>query len=106
VSANNSHEAKQLYDYVIQTSNRFLHNCKHFSIEVLQAENPTYAEVAAIMKQVAKIIEALADDLDPLLGCKAHEYCELMTGMGVAIATGERITLHKLVAELERRSGL
>ena len=101
-----SDEAKQLYDLVSQTSNRFLHNCKHFSIEVLQAENPTYAEVAAIMKKVAKLIQALADEFDPLMGCKAHEYCELMMGMGIAIAAGERITLNKLVVELERRSGL
>jgi len=101
-----SENAQRLYNLVIQTSNQFLHNCKHFAIEVLRTETPTYAEVALLMRQVAGIIEVLADDFDPMMGQKAHEYCELMSQMGVAIDCGDRVALSTLVAELERKPGL
>lgn len=99
----NRENATRLYSMVLQTSNMFLHNCRHFSIGMLREENPTYAEVAKIMKQLAGIISALADDFDPMMGQKAHEYCELMTHMGVAIEGDDRVRLVALVAELERK---
>lgn len=99
-------EARTLYSEVVRTANYFLHNCKHFSVQVLQDENPTYAEVAEIMKQAAGIIKILADDCDPMLCQQAHEYCELMTNMGIAIETGDELRLSTLVSELERKPGL
>lgn len=101
-----SENAQNLYYLVIQTSNYFLHNCKHFAIEVLQAERPTYAEVAVLLKQVSGIIEVLAGDFDPMMSQKACDYCELMSQMGVAIEVGDRVALTTLVAELERKPGL
>jgi hypothetical protein len=101
-----SENAQMLYFEVIRTSNYFLHNCKHFAIEVLQAERPTYAEVAAIMKQLSGIIEILAADFDPMMGQKSRDYCELMSLIGVAIEVGDRVALTTLVTELERRPGL
>lgn len=99
----NRENATRLYSMVLQTSNMFLHNCKHFAIGMLQDENPTYAEVAKVMRQLAGIIGALADDFDPMMGQKAHDYCELMTQMGVAIERSNRVALDALVAELERK---
>jgi hypothetical protein len=101
-----SGNAQSLYYLVIQTSNQFLHNCKHFAIEVLQTERPTYAEVALLMKQVSGIIEVLAADFDPMMGQKARDYCELMSLMGVAIEAGDQVRLTTLVTELDRRPGL
>lgn len=102
----NTVDARRLYDLILQASNRFLYNCKHFSIEILRYENPAYSEIAERMKRVCGIIKVLADDWDPMMGQKAEEYCELMSGMGVAIENGDRLALKKLIRELERRSGL
>lgn len=95
-----------LYDSVLRVSNQFLHNCRLFTIEILKLENPTYAEVAIIMKKVAAIIATLADDFDPMMGQKALEYCELMHRIGVAIEQDDQIALERYVEELDRRPGL
>jgi hypothetical protein len=98
--------AQMLYDEVLRTSNRFLYNCKGFSVEVLKLEDPSFAEVAEIMRKVARIIIALADDFDPMMGQKAFEYCELMHGIGVAIVNGDQVALERALGELERRPGV
>ncbi len=98
--------AKHLYDKVLQTANHFMYNCKHFSISVLQDEDPSYAEVADIMDKVAGIITLLADEFDPMMGQKAIDYCDLMKGMGAAIRRGDELQLARLVAELERKPGV
>jgi len=98
--------AQMLYDEVLRTSNRFLHNCQNFSIEVLRMENPTYAQVAKVMRKVATFITLLADDFDPMMGQKAFEYCELMHKIGVAIETNDHLALKIHVAELDRRPGV
>lgn len=105
-SDENKVSAELLYNEVLRTSNRFLHNCKNFSVEILQLENPSYAEVAEIMRKVAKIVIALADDFDPMMGQKAYEYCELMHQIGVAISNGDQVALHTALKELERRPGI
>lgn len=92
-----------LYDRVLQTANNFLHNCKHFSIEVLQQKNPTYKDVAKIMKAVSVIIVELGDDIDPMMGQKAGEYVDLMHRMGLAITNGDSGMLSTLVDELDRK---
>jgi hypothetical protein len=58
------------------------------------------------MKELSGIITVLADDFDPMMGQKAFEYCELMSGIGVAIERFREVRLLRLVAELERRPGL
>jgi hypothetical protein len=96
-------ETQQLYDKVLQTANFFLHNCKRFPVAILRLEDPTYAEIAAIMKKVGAIIAVVADGFDPMMGQKAVEYCDLMAQMGVAIEQDDRLALGKLVAELDRK---
>jgi hypothetical protein len=98
--------AQRLYEMVLQTSNIFLHNCKHFAIEILQGEDPSYAHIAQRATQVVGIIRVLSDDFDPTMGQKAHDHCELMVHMAVAIDNSDRIGLRNLVTEMERRSGL
>ena len=101
--ARQEQHAKELFDAVLRTANQFLHNCKHFSIQVLAEENPTYAEVAEIMQQISKMIIALADDFDPLLGGKAVEYCVLMSSIGEAIKNLDEDALSNHVDELNRK---
>lgn len=98
--------AQMLYDEVLRTSNRFLYNCKGFSVEVLALEDPSFAEVAEVMRKVARIIAAIADDFDPMMGQKAVEYCELMRGIGVAIANADQVGLERSLGELERKPGV
>lgn len=106
VTDDNKVNAQILYDLILKVSNQFLHSCKLFSIEILKLENPTYAEVAVIMKKAAAFITTFADDFDPMLGQKAQEYCELMHRIGVAIEQGDQIALGRYVGELDRRPGI
>jgi hypothetical protein len=99
-------EAQELYDLVLQTSNEFLYNCKRYRMELLRCRKPTYNEVAAAMRELSEIVTVLADDFDPMMGQKAVEYCQLMSGIGVAIERFDGVRLLRLVAELERRPGL
>jgi hypothetical protein len=96
-------DAQALYDVILRTSNKFLNNCKYMPIAFLQGETPSFSELAKIMKRIAAIVALLADDFDPMMGQKAHDYCELMIAMGVAIDGGNHTALKKLVAELERK---
>lgn len=98
--------AQMLYDQVLRTANRFLYNCKGFSVEILKLEDPSFAQVADIMRKAARIIAAIADDFDPMMGQKANEYCELMRKIGVAIENGEQVALEHALVELERRPGV
>lgn len=95
--------AQMLYDEVLTTANLFLHNCKTFSIEMLKMEDPSYAQVAKVMRKVVTMITFLADDFDPMMGQKAFEYCELMHKIGVAIECSDDVALKVHVAELDRR---
>ena len=94
---------QELYSAVLHTANQFLTNCKLFSIEVLQQENPTYEDVAKLMQRVVAILTLVMDEIDPMVGQKAGEYVGLMTKMGVAIRNGDSDTLSKLVDELDRK---
>lgn len=86
-------KAKVLYDQVLRTSNMFLHNCKYFSVEILQLDQPAYTEIAEMMQAIPRIIFDLADDFDPMLAQKASEYCALMRNIGIAIADGDQLAL-------------
>jgi hypothetical protein len=99
-------DAQGLYDLLLQVSNELLYNCKHYRIELLQRHWPSYKEIAVAMRELSGIITVLADDFDPMMGQKAFEYCELMSGIGVAIERLDEVRLFRLVAELERRPGL
>lgn len=99
-------DPKIIYDQIVRTSNQFLHNCKGFSVEILRLEQPTYAEVAEIMRRLARLVVVLSDDFDPMLGQKAYEYCDLMHRMGIAIENGDQVALERWVKELERKPGI
>jgi len=97
---------KELYAVILLSANQFLHNSKHFSMEVLAEDNPTYQEVADVMQKLADIINILAVDFDPLMCAKAIDYCWIMKRMGMAIANQDQEALSELVNELDKRSFL
>jgi hypothetical protein len=95
--------ARKLYMEILKTANYFLHNAKHFSVEILAEENPTYEGVAELTDYAAKLVYSLADDFDPMMGQKAFEYCLIMKKMGIAIKNKNQDELSRLADELYRR---
>jgi hypothetical protein len=96
-------EAKELYQFILQSANGFLHRSKFFSIEILQAENPTYEEIATFALELAEIVRVLSDDFDSMLHQKALEYASIMHLMGKAIAKCDREELKRLIDQLDRK---
>ena len=96
-------EAKELYEFILLSASKFLQRSKFFNIEILQAENPTYEEIAEFALELAEIVRALSDDFDPMLHQKALEYASLMHLMGKAIAKCDREELERLIGLLDRK---
>jgi hypothetical protein len=101
----NGKAAQTLYDEIRQAANHFLHNCSCFPVEILALRNPTYEQIAMALDSLVKVITALADDHDPMMGQKAFEYCLLMKKMGVAINNKDQSALLSLVDEMKRKPG-
>lgn len=106
MSEENGHKVvvERLYTKLMDSANRFLHNAKNYSINVLKLENPSYAEIAKQMREVAAIITVLAENVnDPMIGPKAYEYVALMDGIARAIDDLNDDALQDFVAQLDRR---
>jgi hypothetical protein len=101
----NVDDPHDLYDIILRVANKFMHNCKHFPMEFLRAEDPSFSELARITRRMAQIIQLVGCNEDPMMSQKAHDYCELMTAMAVAIERDDHIELRRLVSELERKPG-
>ncbi|MEH6502025.1 MAG: hypothetical protein V7751_21830 [Pseudoalteromonas distincta] len=98
---------EKLYERVIETANKFLTNAKTFNISVLKLHNPTYAQIAAELRQLAQVLDVLAEQIDDgFTGFKAHEYVSYMERIAKAIDQGCTDTLDAVVEELDKRSFL
>ena len=95
--------AKELYEVILHTANKFLSSAKRFEISALQDFNPSFEELAGIMKAIAPVIRGLADEVDPTLGNKALDYAEIMSRMALAISSKDHILLEQNVKILESR---
>lgn len=94
---------QHLYDSLLNAANRFLHQAKNYSISVLRLENPTYAQIAEHFREVAELIDFLAQQVnDALTGDKAREYIECMEGIAKAIEDDDSAALDKIVRHLEK----
>lgn len=96
-------DAHSLYAKILETANLFLHKSKHFSVEILAQDDPTYEALSAMMERVSGILFILADDFDPMLCHKAVEYCGFMKQMGLAIKNQDQKKLSELADELGKR---
>lgn len=96
------------YAEILRTASQILRNCKLFSIEILQQENPSYEEMAEQLEEVAKIIEAIQSsypkDADGFrTAVKAKEYTQNIANIARAIRFGDRGLLQEYINELGRR---
>lgn len=96
-------DAQRLYELILRNANIFLTNARYFEMNVLQGTNPTYDEIAKIMKAVSDVIRDVVDEIDPILAQKAIDYTTIMGRMGEAINAGDQDTLDALVLELEQK---
>lgn len=106
-------ELKELVDKVYQellgTTNRILHNCKSFEISVLQLEDPSYEQIADQLGEASDILWSISDhfpdDPDGMhLAFKASDYAQIVKNIAKAIRSADKDELKKLVSELDRRS--
>lgn len=94
-------QAQRLYLKVLEVANHFLRNAQQFEVSVLQGHNPSYQELAKIMRQVSTIVHNLVDDIDPMMAHQAIEYTAIMEKMALAITKGDQEALDKLVETLD-----
>jgi len=97
-------QAEELYELILQTSNQFLKNAS-LDIKVLQSHNPSYEEVAKLMRRLAIIIHELSDDFAPMLAQKAIDYVCIMEKMALAIKNDDPVTLSEQVGILSKKPG-
>ncbi|MBA1379808.1 hypothetical protein [Pseudomonas brassicacearum] len=95
------------YDIVLDVANRVLRQCKLFSIESLQEENPTVGEIARRLHFICGLMQQL-DECSGLEGeatvQKAHEYAKHVQALANAIEKGDVMALDHECNELNRRS--
>lgn len=99
---------KEAYEHILQTSNKILRNCKLFSIEMLQLEDPTYAEIAEQLEEVAEMISVVIDGHTETAetfryAVKAKEYSQNISKIAGAIRLDEQELLEEYIQELDRR---
>lgn len=96
-------DARQLYEDILQTANKFLRNAQQFEVSVLQDRDPSYEELASIMRKLASLIHDTLDEIDPMLAHQALEYTTFMEKMALAINQDEQERLNELTAELDKK---
>lgn len=100
----NKQLVEHLYNSLLHTANRFLHQAKNYSISVLRLENPTFAEIAKQFREVSDLIKLLAHQVnEPLTGDKAEEYIRCMEGIAKAIEDENKEALESFVKHLDTR---
>lgn len=99
---------EDVYAHILQTANKTLRNCKLFSIEILQQEDPSYEQIAVQLGELSKLIGVVLDgypkDADGYhTGVKAQEYAQDIADIARAIRAGDSDLLRKYVQQLDRR---
>jgi hypothetical protein len=97
------------YDIVLDVANRVLRQCRLFSIESLQEENPTVAEIARRLHLICGLMLQLGecDGLDgEMTAQKAHEYAEHVQALANAIDANDVLALDHECNVLNSRSFL
>jgi len=96
-------KAQVLYFKILEVANRFLRNAKQFEVHILQGHNPSYEELAKIMKTIAGVVHELTDDVDPMFAYQALEYAMIMEKMALAITQGKQEQLDELTEQLDKK---
>ena len=93
-----------LYNKILFTANYFLRSAKMFEINILRDFDPSFEELASIMRHLADLIVALPSSKDGLISQKANDYVYLMLQMSLAIQNNDSIRLSELTEELDKKS--
>lgn len=104
-------KAVHLYELIIQSVNRILHDCKHQTVVTLQlVDDPTYEDLANSLDVVAEFLTAVSLRISHCdtehLADKARTYVGYAKQIAMAIKTSNQEQLDNLVAELDKRSFL
>ena len=99
---------EEAYQKILGTANRILRNCKLFSIEILQQEDPSYEVIAQQLEEAAELIEivveSMAEDAEAFrTAIKAKEYAVEISAIAGAIKLGDNDLLTELIEQLDRR---
>lgn len=99
---------RDAYENILETSNSILRNCKLFSIEILQQEDPSYAEIALQLEEISEMIGIVYDGHPGnaeafRLEVKAREYTKNISNIAAAIRLGDNDLLEEYIQELDRR---
>ena len=70
---------------------------------MLRDFNPSFEQLAEIMRDLADIVYDLTHENDPLLAQKALDYVEIMHKMALAIVNEDDVRLSDLVKELDKK---
>lgn len=108
----NEELVNRIYQEVLHTVNRALHNARKYKIEILQQENPSYSEIAKGLKKACDLMDLFADDIAAGGGndgeavhtvSKAREYTYCVSKIAEAINANDEEALENWCKELERR---
>lgn len=99
---------EKAYENILGTANRILRNCRTFTINRLQEEDPTYEQIAEHLRDVANVIgavhQAYPHDAEGFrTAAKAKEYATNVANIAAAIKLGDSALLKEFTVELERR---
>lgn len=96
------------YQHILETANQVLTNCKRFSVQILQLEDPSYEDIADHLVEAAEIIDIISgaypDDPDGFYtASKAMEYAVEIKTIAKAIRVGDEALVEELANKLDRR---
>lgn len=99
---------EQAYANILNTASGILKNCKLFAIEILQQEDPSYADMAKQLEEISEMIDIVYDGHPDnaeafRLAVKAREYTKNISNIAGAIRLGDKELLEEYIQELDRR---
>jgi hypothetical protein len=97
----------KIYDWLINTANRYLHLCSRHGFPTLQREeDPSFDELAQILIVMSHVIGALSPHLDQMQVIRAREHCQIMVKISEAIKAGDQVELDAWTRKLGSKPGV
>jgi hypothetical protein len=96
-------EAKELYELILYTANKFLVAARKFEVHILRDFQPSFGELAEICQDIGGLVYDLVFEDDPHLASQCEEYVALMKHLATAIRNGDEDEKLKAVAILEKK---
>jgi hypothetical protein len=94
----------ELIERILGRANQFLVHAKHYEIEFLYSQNPTYEEIASHLNTAMQNVQAIIFGVDPHIAEQIGEYCWWMTKIGAAIKARDPDKLRAHCEGLDKKS--